>query len=207
MARTQARRPERRWGEVVLLLLDDEGIAAANTAIFGLPWPTDTLSQPYAPGPEDRALWSAELLINAERARREGACRRGGPARELALYLAHACHHLAGDDDATPAARRRMRARENAWLRRAAREGWLNGLCAGPAAPQRRAARSRGGSAPRRPAHEASPGIREVGRAARGAPKALVTTAASGTATRDVRRGGFRAARNRLPSSGAAVRH
>lgn len=132
MARTQTRNPDRRWGDILLLFLDDRGIAAANAAVFGRAEPTDTLSQPYAPEPADGGRWSAEVLINAERARREGSRRAGGPARELALYLAHACQHLAGDEDATPAARRRMRARENAWLREAAGAGLLRGLCGRP---------------------------------------------------------------------------
>ena len=59
---------------------------------------------------------SAELIINAERAREEGRGRSGGVARELALYLAHGLDHLAGFDDDTPKHRAAMRQRETRWL-------------------------------------------------------------------------------------------
>ena len=55
-------------------------------------------------------------FYNLERARAEGRGRPGGPARELALYLAHGLDHLAGADDDVPARRRAMRRRETAWL-------------------------------------------------------------------------------------------
>lgn len=129
MERVRAARPERQWGEIVLLLLDDRAMAAANAAVFRRAEPTDTITQPYAPAAA-REPWTAELLVNVERAAREGTRRAGGPDRELALYVFHAAHHLTGADDSTPAQRRRMRARENAWLRAAAKEGLLKGLFA-----------------------------------------------------------------------------
>jgi len=54
--------------------------------------------------------------------------RAGGPDRELALYLAHGCDHLAGADDATPRQRAAMRRRELRWLRAAAHADLLMGL-------------------------------------------------------------------------------
>jgi len=69
---------------------------------------------------------TGEMVVNAERAREEGAKRDGGTARELALYVAHGFDHLAGADDDTPARRRAMRRRETRWL--AEREGLWRGL-------------------------------------------------------------------------------
>lgn len=131
MARVRAVQPEREWGEVVVLLLDDRTMAAANAAVFGRAEPTDTITQPYAPTAAGEP-WTAELLINVERAAYEGKRRAGGPNRELALYLLHAAHHLTGANDATPVQRRRMRARENAWLRAAAKKGLLAEVFADP---------------------------------------------------------------------------
>ena len=82
---------------------------------FGLHVQTDVVAQAYAAVPGVCAE-TAELILNAERARIEGRRRLGGPARELALYLAHGLDHLAGHDDDTPARRRAMRRRELAWL-------------------------------------------------------------------------------------------
>jgi len=84
-------------------------------ACFGVRQQTDVVSQDYAAIP-GLAEASAELVLNAERARTEGSRRPGGPAHELALYLAHGLDHLAGHDDDTPARRHTMRRRETAWL-------------------------------------------------------------------------------------------
>ncbi|TAN38842.1 MAG: rRNA maturation RNase YbeY [Verrucomicrobia bacterium] len=116
-----------RWQEVGILLTDDAGIVMANEAVFGRDYVTDVISLTYLPQPGEVGL-SGELIINVELAVREGARRAGGPDRELALYLAHGCDHLAGADDATPRQRAAMRRRELRWLRLAAREGLLKGL-------------------------------------------------------------------------------
>ena len=88
---------------------------AYKAGCFGVRVQTDVVSQSYAAVPGVGAA-TAELILNAERARAEGRARAGGPARELALYLAHGLDHLAGADDDTPARRRAMRRRETAWL-------------------------------------------------------------------------------------------
>jgi rRNA maturation RNase YbeY len=98
------------------VLLDDAGMARANAAVFGRSMPTDVISLAYPPLAVAETGWTGEVLINAERAAREGARRPGGIGRELALYLAHGCQHLSGADDAAPRDRRGMRRRENAWL-------------------------------------------------------------------------------------------
>ena len=82
---------------------------------FGVRVQTDVVSQSYEAVPGVCPA-TAELVLNAERAKQEGQRRVGGPARELALYLAHGLDHLAGADDDTPARRRAMRRRETAWL-------------------------------------------------------------------------------------------
>jgi len=97
------------------VLTDDAAMPAYKAGCFGVRVQTDVVTQAYAAVPGVCAA-TAELIVNAERAREEGRRRAGGPARELALYLAHGLDHLAGRDDDTPARRRAMRRRETAWL-------------------------------------------------------------------------------------------
>ena len=103
------------FGELAVTLTDDAAMPAYKAGCFGVRRQTDVVSQSYRAVPGVCAA-TAELIVNAERAKTEGHARPGGPARELALYLAHGLDHLAGGDDDTPARRRAMRRRETAWL-------------------------------------------------------------------------------------------
>ncbi len=102
-----------------MILTDDAGMTAYNRACFSRNGPTDVISLAYKPLPGESA-GSAEILVNVERAVRLGP-RYGGADRELALYIAHGCHHLAGAKDDTPARRRRMRRAETRRLAEARR--------------------------------------------------------------------------------------
>jgi rRNA maturation RNase YbeY len=108
--------PHRVWSEVLLLIVDDAGIAPINAAVMGHDRATDVLTLAYESIPGEPAGATAELVLNAERAWQQGGGRREAD-RELALYLAHAVDHLCGFDDHTPADRRSMRRREWRWLR------------------------------------------------------------------------------------------
>lgn len=106
-------------GAVSIVLLGDSGMRRLNRRFLGCDETTDVLSFRYATSaadPDD--LTAGECVVNAQRALQVGPL-HGGVARELALYLAHACDHLAGADDATETQRRRMRRREQRWLRQA----------------------------------------------------------------------------------------
>ena len=118
---------EAPWASLEIILTDDAGIVAANCAVFGRDYVTDVISLAYPPLPGEQG-GAGELIIDVAQAVREGARRAGGPDRELALYLAHGCDHLAGADDATPRQRAAMRRRELRWLRAAARADLLMGL-------------------------------------------------------------------------------
>ncbi|MGD9612340.1 MAG: rRNA maturation RNAse YbeY [Kiritimatiellia bacterium] len=118
LIRTLARRAfpaEPPFAELAVVLTDDAAMPAYKAGCFGVRVQTDVVTQAYAAVPGVCAA-TAELVVNAERARAEGRGRPGGPARELALYLAHGLDHLAGADDDVPARRRAMRRRETAWL-------------------------------------------------------------------------------------------
>ena len=95
----------------------DEEIRALNASWFGKDTVTDVISftHPALPGESGD---EGELIVNLEQAWHEGLL-RDGPARELALYLAHGCDHLTGAEDDTPARKRAMLARERAWVREA----------------------------------------------------------------------------------------
>ena len=125
-----------RWHGVSALLTDDTGIVVANQAVFGRDYVTDVISLTYPPLPGETG-WNGELIINVELAASEGARRAGGPDRELALYLAHGCDHLAGADDATPRQRATMHCRELRWLRAAARAGLLTGIFLPQSSPRK----------------------------------------------------------------------
>ena len=106
-----------RWGELTLVLTDDEGIRAANAAVFGRDGVTDVIACTYDAVPGESAATDGDIVVNVQRAC--ARARRNWPAsRELALYVAHGCDHLAGSDDATDAEANRMRRRELRWLRR-----------------------------------------------------------------------------------------
>jgi len=118
--------PAQPWCSLEVIVTGHAGIRRFNRAVFGRDTVTDVITQAYAPDPL-RPGWSGELIVNAALAAEQGP-RFGGVGRELTLYLAHGCDHLAGADDNTPAARARMRRRELRWLAAADRAGLLASL-------------------------------------------------------------------------------
>ena len=136
LARFLASRPASRpWreqcAETAVLLVDDSGMRSVNQACFGRADDTDVISQRYAAIPGEAGGALGEVIVNVACAarRRPARARRGWDAsRELALYVAHGCDHLCGADDATGAARRRMRRRELRWLKQAAALELTRGL-------------------------------------------------------------------------------
>ena len=143
------------WHDVSIVITDDTEIAQVNRRFLGRDDATDVISfrYPRLPGdpapchvrasppnlgrrhpgsrPPDDALrgacHDAEVIVNASRAAREGP-KHGGISREIALYVAHGCNHLLGEEDDTGKGRGRMRRRERRWLREAGCEALLKGL-------------------------------------------------------------------------------
>lgn len=115
--------------ELSICLVDDRRIARLHREWFGDPAPTDVITFPLS----DRGdpVLAGDLVVSAETARRRGREFGWPPRHELAYYVVHGLLHLTGHDDASPAARRAMRARERAVMRAA-------GL---PAPPRRPAVR------------------------------------------------------------------
>jgi probable rRNA maturation factor len=117
-AKLEAATAPRRWSEVCLVLVDDEGITQTNREYFGKNRPTDVISFRYDPVPGEGDTFSGDLMVNVDRAVQAGSD-HSGIDYELALYIAHGFDHLTGADDDTAAKRKRMRATETAWLREA----------------------------------------------------------------------------------------
>ena len=116
--------PLATWEKITLVLTDDAGIVPVNLATFARNEPTDVISLTYRGLPGEKAAPAAEVFVNAERARSVGR-NAPGTGRELALYIAHGLHHLAGASDRTPALRRAMLKEEKAWVRKAEKQGLL----------------------------------------------------------------------------------
>jgi len=114
--------------EVSVLIVNDRRIGRLHAEWFDDPSPTDVITFPLSePGADTLA---GDIVVSAETARRRGREFAWTARAELAYYVIHGLLHLTGHDDASPAARRAMRARERAVMR-----------AAGLAAPPRRATR------------------------------------------------------------------
>lgn len=108
---------EPEW-DLNLLFVNDRAMAKYNEELVGHTGTTDVITFSYfddAPEYEPGETM-IELIINPDAAVREGAKRSGGYAWEMALYLVHGLLHSAGEDDLSPAPRRRMRRREKECL-------------------------------------------------------------------------------------------
>lgn len=124
MARWPELKPLQAWSEIALVVTNDAGITPINHATFGKSEPTDAISLTYHGLPGESAASAGEIFVNAERARAIGRTARGA-GHELALYIAHGLHHLAGASDKTPALRKAMLNEEKACLNKAERIGLL----------------------------------------------------------------------------------
>ena len=103
----------RHWTELSIVLMDDR-IRDINRHWFGRDAVTDVISFAYPPSPPG-SRDTGEVVLNLDQALGEGR-ERESPDRELALYLAHGCHHLTGADDATPESKAAMLSLEHAWV-------------------------------------------------------------------------------------------
>jgi rRNA maturation RNase YbeY len=123
----------RTWAQLTLILTDHAGMIPVQEACFGKRETTDVVSQVYDPIPPHTAGHSGELVVNVEQA--QDCAATPGLPRELAWYIAHGCHHLAGAVDDTPAQRADMHRREQTWLDEAEALGLLAGLIDSPDHP------------------------------------------------------------------------
>jgi probable rRNA maturation factor len=96
-------------GDLSLALVDDARMEDLNRRFAGHAGTTDVLAFPLedanAPDPEPEL---GEIVVSTDTAARQAAEMGHAFARELALLALHGLLHLAGRDDAEPAARRDM---------------------------------------------------------------------------------------------------
>jgi probable rRNA maturation factor len=116
--------PSLHW-ESLSLVLTDDSIRDLNREWFDRDTVTDVISFAYPPGPGESGH-SGEVIVNLQQADEEGRLRTT-PDEELALYIAHGCHHLMGADDATEAEKTAMLDLETRWVEQAGSQG-LTGL-------------------------------------------------------------------------------
>jgi len=128
MARVRRLSTETDWDEVSLVLTDDEEIERLNGIHLGIRESTDVLSFRYEPMPGGSSLYSAEIIVNVQRAFQVANRISWSPEKELALYIAHGCDHLTSADDHDSAGTRHMRRRELRWLKDAGCAGIISGL-------------------------------------------------------------------------------
>lgn len=114
--------PAFHWTELSLVLTDDS-IRALNREWFGKDRVTDVISFAY-PERGEGVGDTGEVIVNLRQALEEGRL-RNGPDEELALYIAHGCHHLTGAEDNTPERKRAMLALETQWVQQARDEQLL----------------------------------------------------------------------------------
>ncbi len=132
MRRVQTLNSMCTWTELSVVLTDDRGIARLHETHLGARRATDVISFAYPPVPGETGGYTGEVIVNVERAVTAGP-RYNGTAEELALYVAHGCHHLTGATDDTPAQRSHMRRVERRWLKEAHTAGLLKALTIHPA--------------------------------------------------------------------------
>lgn len=122
MERVQRLRKEFKWTELSIVLTDDS-IRALNQEWFGKDRVTDVISFAY-PDSGNETGDTGEIVVNLQQAWEEGRLRTS-PDQELALYIAHGCHHLTGAEDDTPDRKRAMLRLESAWVKKADSLGLL----------------------------------------------------------------------------------
>lgn len=102
------------------MLVDDDAIRALNRDYRETDRPTDVLSfplvDPSALADPNAALFLGEIYISVDTARAQARAARRPYGREVAHLAIHGLLHLLGEDHPTPAARRRMAAREASLL-------------------------------------------------------------------------------------------
>ncbi|MCK5528494.1 MAG: rRNA maturation RNase YbeY [Kiritimatiellae bacterium] len=119
MTKVQKLDRNQSWGELLLIITDDTGISQINTEVFGRTNATDVISVSYEPMPHMSDKSTAEIIVNIQRAveTSDRIGKRWTKQKEFALYTAHGCDHLWGEDDHDEHGRKRMRRRELSWLK------------------------------------------------------------------------------------------
>jgi rRNA maturation RNase YbeY len=106
-------------GSVGIVFVRDAAITELNARYLGKPRPTDVIAFPADPTgwPSEEPAVLGEIVVSVDRAREQARERGLRVRQELHRLVAHGILHLCGFRDATPLQRRRMRRREDRYLR------------------------------------------------------------------------------------------
>lgn len=99
-------------GDVSVVLVDDATISELNQKYHRRRGTTDVLSFPF-----DHQELLGDIFISLDTARRQAREYGHNLTREVRLLLIHGILHLCGYDDQDEESKRRMRARENFYLK------------------------------------------------------------------------------------------
>jgi len=104
---------------VGIVFVRDGVIAELNARYLGKPRPTDVIAFPADPTgwPNEEPASLGEVVVSVDRAREQARERGLRVRQELHRLIVHGILHLCGYRDATPRQRRRMRRREDRYLR------------------------------------------------------------------------------------------
>jgi probable rRNA maturation factor len=106
-------------GELSIAFLTDTALAKLHGRFMGDPAATDVITFEG-----DAAYGTAgEICVSVDAAVRHSGKSPAALSREMTLYVVHGWLHLAGYDDRSPAAKRRMRAAEARAMRLLSRAG------------------------------------------------------------------------------------
>ena len=98
-----------------IAVVSDKAIRQLNRRYLQHDYATDVISFLLDSG----AGWlEGEIIVSADTAATQAPQFGFSPQDELLLYVIHGTLHLVGFDDTTPAARRKMQARQRRYLRR-----------------------------------------------------------------------------------------
>lgn len=111
--------PAAAWGELSVVLTDNDCIRELKARLFNISEVTDVISLRYEEAPGDHGLLTGEIFVNVQRALEHSQKTRQGwnASKELSLYLAHGCDHLMNSTDYDQKGYRLMRKRELNWLK------------------------------------------------------------------------------------------
>ena len=106
-------------GSVGIVFVRDRGITELNARYLGKPRPTDVIAFPTDPTgwPSGEPASLGEVVVSVDRAREQARERGLRVRQELHRLVVHGILHLCGFRDSTPRQRRRMRRREDRYLR------------------------------------------------------------------------------------------
>ena len=105
------------FGDVTVMIVDADRISALHAEYFNDPAPTDVITFPGEPDPDNDVL-NGDIAICIDEARDQAAEAEHGLHEEIVFLALHGLLHLCGWDDLTVDGRTQMIERQNELLER-----------------------------------------------------------------------------------------